>query len=93
VSGQPGWPTRVGLALVRAYQVALSPWLGSNCRYHPSCSAYAADALSRFGLLQGSWLAARRVARCHPWCEGGVDPVPTRYRWWGKDPQDPAALR
>lgn len=63
-------------ALVRAYQVLLSPWLGSACRFHPSCSHYLAGAVEKHGVLQGGWLGFRRLARCHPFHPGGVDPVP-----------------
>jgi putative membrane protein insertion efficiency factor len=62
--------------MVRGYQVALSPLLPSSCRYYPSCSAYAIEALEKYGALRGSWLAARRIARCHPFRPGGYDPVP-----------------
>lgn len=62
--------------LVRGYQVALSPLLPSTCRFMPSCSAYAVEALERHGALHGSWLTIRRLARCHPFCVGGYDPVP-----------------
>ncbi|MCY3732235.1 MAG: membrane protein insertion efficiency factor YidD [Rhodospirillaceae bacterium] len=61
---------------VRAYQVLLSPWLGRRCRHLPSCSAYAIEAIRRFGPLRGGWLAARRLGRCHPWGTSGYDPVP-----------------
>ena len=61
---------------VRAYQVALSPLLPPSCRYFPSCSAYAIEALEKYGAWRGSWLAARRIARCHPFRAGGFDPVP-----------------
>lgn len=62
--------------LVRAYQRLVSPMLPPACRFHPTCSAYAATALARHGALKGSWLAVRRLLRCHPFHEGGVDPVP-----------------
>jgi putative membrane protein insertion efficiency factor len=61
---------------VRAYQMWLSPMLPSACRYHPTCSAYAIEALQKHGALRGSWLAARRIGRCHPFRAGGFDPVP-----------------
>ena len=61
---------------VRGYQVALSPLFGGQCRYMPSCSAYAIEALEKHGAARGSWLAARRVLRCHPFRPGGYDPVP-----------------
>ena len=67
---------RVMLALVRGYRYAISPMLGRNCRFVPSCSEYALEALERHGALKGSWLAARRVCRCHPFSGGGYDPVP-----------------
>jgi putative membrane protein insertion efficiency factor len=64
------------LLLIRAYQLAFSPLLGSRCRFHPSCSEYSLDALRRYGAMRGLWLAMRRVGRCHPWHPGGYDPVP-----------------
>lgn len=69
--------TRVLLLLVRGYQVAISPLLGPRCRFYPSCSTYAVQALQAHGALRGSWLAVRRLGRCHPWNPGGVDHVPT----------------
>lgn len=63
---------------VRAYRLVLSPLLGQNCRFHPSCSAYALEALETHGAFRGSWLAARRIARCHPWGGSGVDEVPPK---------------
>ncbi len=62
--------------LVRAYRTLVSPMLPPACRFHPSCSAYAETALRRHGALKGGWLAARRLARCHPFHPGGIDPVP-----------------
>ncbi|MEC5385053.1 membrane protein insertion efficiency factor YidD [Uliginosibacterium sp. H3] len=63
-------------ALIRFYRYFISPWLGRQCRFHPSCSAYAIEALEKHGTMRGSWLAAKRVARCNPWSVGGFDPVP-----------------
>ena len=63
--------------LIRAYQLTISPLLGARCRFYPSCSHYALEAIERHGLWRGSWLTVRRVARCHPLCDGGYDPVPT----------------
>jgi hypothetical protein len=65
---------------IRCYQLALSPLLGPACRFYPSCSQYALEAVARFGVLRGAWLAAARLARCHPWHEGGYDPVPPLNR-------------
>lgn len=69
-------PQRLLVWLVRGYRYFLSPWLGSACRFQPTCSAYALEALERHGATAGSYLALRRLGRCHPWCEGGTDPVP-----------------
>jgi putative membrane protein insertion efficiency factor len=66
------------VGLIRLYQWILSPFLGSNCRYHPTCSHYAVEAVQHHGIVRGLWLALRRVGRCHPWHEGGYDPVPGR---------------
>jgi len=62
--------------LVKLYRLLISPWLGANCRFDPSCSSYAVEALQRHGALRGGWLAARRIGRCHPWGGSGYDPVP-----------------
>ena len=67
---------RLVTGAIRGYQLALSPLLGPRCRFYPSCSQYALEAVARFGVLRGAWLAARRLGRCHPWHEGGYDPVP-----------------
>ena len=64
------------LVVLRAYQYAVRPLLGANCRFYPSCSEYAREAIERYGAARGSWLAARRLARCHPYHPGGYDPVP-----------------
>jgi uncharacterized protein len=64
------------IALIRGYQIALSPLVPAACRYYPSCSAYAVEALERHGAWQGSWLAMKRIGRCHPFRPGGFDPVP-----------------
>ncbi len=71
-----GLPRTALILLVRAYQIALSPLLPASCRYYPSCSAYAIEALERHGALRGGWLTVRRVARCNPFRPGGYDPVP-----------------
>jgi len=70
---------RLLLGLVRLYQYLISPLLGPRCRFHPSCSHYAIEALERHGALRGSWLALRRLLRCHPWHPGGYDPVPPAH--------------
>ena len=77
---------RLILALLRAYKLTLSPLIGTQCRFAPSCSEYAAEALLAYGPLRGGWLAARRVCRCNPWGGWGYDPVPSK-------PETPAALR
>jgi len=69
-------PRQLLILVVRAYQVSLGPLLPATCRYTPSCSAYAIEALQRHGALRGGWMAARRIGRCHPFRPGGYDPVP-----------------
>jgi putative membrane protein insertion efficiency factor len=71
-------PRRALIVLVRAYRLLLSPWLGNACRFEPTCSVYALQALERHGALAGTYLAAYRVLRCNPLCTGGCDPVPNR---------------
>ena len=73
IRSAPGW---VATALIRAYQLVLSPVMGSACRYEPSCSTYAMVAIERYGVLRGSWLAVRRLFCCHPLGGFGMDPVP-----------------
>ena len=67
------WPL---IALVKGYRLAISPLLGPRCRFYPTCSEYALIALQHHGAFKGSWLAIKRIGRCHPGCEGGIDPVP-----------------
>lgn len=67
---------RLLIAIVRGYQLLISPWLPPSCRFEPTCSHYAIEALSRYGAFRGGWLALRRLGRCHPFCAGGYDPVP-----------------
>ena len=69
------------LALIRAYRYLLSPWIGGQCRFTPTCSVYAMQAIELYGSAHGSWLALKRLLRCHPLCAGGHDPVP------GTDPE------
>lgn len=78
---------RVLAAPVHAYRLVLSPWVGHGCRYQPTCSAYALEALERHGGLRGGWLMVHRVCRCHPWGGSGYDPVP------GADPEHDAQIR
>ena len=67
---------KIFISLIRLYQYAISPFLPPHCRYTPTCSAYAVEAIGRFGIFRGGWMALRRIGRCHPWHEGGYDPVP-----------------
>ncbi|MGH3848031.1 MAG: membrane protein insertion efficiency factor YidD [Pseudonocardiaceae bacterium] len=69
-------PSRVAVRVIGFYRTAISPAFPPSCRYTPTCSAYAAEAIERFGLAHGSWLAVRRLLRCHPFHQGGHDPVP-----------------
>jgi uncharacterized protein len=73
---RPGRGARVAVALLGFYKAALSPWLPKACRYEPTCSVYAREAIERYGFLHGSCLAFRRLLRCHPFRKGGFDPVP-----------------
>lgn len=66
----------LALKLIRGYQVAISPLLPPSCRYVPTCSEYGYEAIERYGLLKGGWMAVRRIGRCHPFTKGGHDPVP-----------------
>ncbi|MBM6549642.1 membrane protein insertion efficiency factor YidD [Marinomonas ostreistagni] len=78
------------ILLVRAYQYILSPLLGNNCRYYPTCSAYMIEAIERFGVCKGVWLGLKRLSRCHPFHEGGIDPVPDKHTCQCDDHQKPS---
>ena len=67
---------RAAVVMVRGYQYIISPMLGHNCRFFPTCSEYTCQAIERYGIAKGSWLGIKRISRCHPWHPGGVDPVP-----------------
>jgi putative membrane protein insertion efficiency factor len=67
---------KILIAIIRGYRYLVSPWLGNHCRFHPSCSHYAAESIENHGVARGLWLSMRRVLRCHPWHPGGYDPVP-----------------
>lgn len=69
---------RAAVYLIRAYRFCISPFLGGNCRFYPTCSSYAETAIDRFGVAKGSWLFAKRICRCHPWHCGGIDHVPEK---------------
>jgi uncharacterized protein len=73
---KPSWPARMLMAVVRGYRLMLSPWLGNACRFEPTCSRYSLAALEKHGALAGSYLTVHRLLRCHPFCDGGHDPVP-----------------
>lgn len=75
-SAAAGAVERVLIGFIKAYQVVLSPWLGGQCRFMPTCSVYAEEALRRFGAGRGAWLTVKRLAHCHPWGGSGYDPVP-----------------
>jgi len=69
---------KIFIGLIRFYQCAISPYLPPHCRYTPTCSTYAAEAISEFGVFRGGWMALRRIGRCHPWQKGGYDPLPEK---------------
>lgn len=72
-------PRNVCVVILRIYRAVISPLYGQVCRYHPTCSAYALEAIQRHGVVRGVWLGTRRIARCHPWAAGGVDDVPEHF--------------
>jgi uncharacterized protein len=73
-------PRNLIVGLIRIYQKLVSPGIGTNCRYQPTCSSYSAEAIQRFGVLRGGWLGLKRIGRCHPLRPGGYDPVPDNRR-------------
>ena len=70
------WPAKIVVMLLRIYKAVLSPFLGQNCRFQPGCANYAMEAVERHGVIRGAWMAIKRIGRCHPWHDGGYDPVP-----------------
>ena len=72
------------VGIVKGYRLFLSPWLGSACRFEPTCSIYSIQALETHGAAKGTYLTLKRLGRCHPWCEGGLDPVPTHFSLFSK---------
>jgi uncharacterized protein len=72
------------VGIVKGYRLFLSPWLGSSCRFEPTCSIYSLQALELHGAAKGGYLTLKRIGRCHPWCEGGLDPVPTQFSLFSK---------
>jgi len=78
------WPRRFLALGVQGYRLLLKPWIGNVCRFEPSCSEYALQALAKHGAAAGSALAAGRILRCHPWCDGGLDPVPDHLHLPGR---------
>jgi putative membrane protein insertion efficiency factor len=82
------------VGLVKAYRLLLSPWLGTSCRFEPTCSHYALAALQQHGAAAGSYLTVHRILRCHPWCAGGHDPVPVtlfKSGWFKRQPTSPSS--
>ena len=71
-------PRNLGVLILRIYRAVISPVYGDVCRYYPSCSSFALQAIQQYGVVRGSWMGIRRIARCHPWAAGGVDDVPQR---------------
>ncbi len=78
MNSTPSWAAVGLMGVVKAYRLLLSPWLGSACRFEPTCSIYSLGALQAHGAMAGSYLTLARLVRCHPWCAGGHDPVPAQ---------------
>lgn len=79
-AASPSIPARLMLGFIRGYQFTFSTVMGKQCRFHPTCSHYAAEAIRRYGALKGGWMGMKRILRCHPWNPGGVDYVPDIYK-------------
>jgi putative membrane protein insertion efficiency factor len=84
-NARPSLGARAATGLITGYQRYISPLLGPRCRFYPTCSTYAGQAIARFGVMRGGWLALRRIVRCQPFCAGGNDPVPRQFNWWHQD--------
>lgn len=67
------------IRFIHLYRLVLSPWVGNQCRFYPTCSQYMETAIERFGVIRGVWMGLKRLGRCHPWHEGGIDPVPEHH--------------
>lgn len=83
------WVARAAAGLIGGYRRYISPFLGPRCRFYPTCSAYAGQAIARFGLVRGGWLTVRRIVRCQPFCAGGVDLVPEQFNWLRQNTNEP----
>ncbi|HIT96625.1 MAG TPA: membrane protein insertion efficiency factor YidD [Candidatus Aphodousia faecavium] len=70
------------ITAIKCYQLILSPWMGRECRFYPTCSQYSVEAIKRFGAFKGSWLMVARIIRCNPWGGQGYDPVPDQFKWF-----------
>lgn len=80
IGGSVQWFVFLPIGIVRLYQWTIRPIIGPHCRFLPHCSEYAIESFKRHGLFSGSWLTAKRLGRCHPWCQGGIDPVPVALK-------------
>jgi putative membrane protein insertion efficiency factor len=76
---------KILILLIKAYQLLISPYIGGHCRFYPTCSCYAHEAITHHGVIRGVWLSVKRLGRCHPWHEGGIDPVPGTEHLYNKD--------
>lgn len=82
-------PSNIAIKSIHGYRYVLSPWIGNQCRFYPSCSHYAEEAIKRYGLAKGGYLTLRRLLKCHPWHQGGIDLVPPyQHSTYSQQPQD-----